>query len=701
MSLRREIISAALLAFIFCMPQPSPLNAEETLKLVEFNKTFKFEDIEARDAKVSPLIKEGEIAGLKLETGNSIQWPGITIKPSSGKAWNLSEYKKITMTVKNTSSVPAFLAWRIDNEGGDGDKNGITLRHQFAPGEQKTFELPLNKLGLELDSEVKFIGMHGTPFCDALDASAITCFIIFSKTPEQKHSFEITSIQAEKADKINKMKAADFFPFIDRYGQYRHSEWLGKIHSDEDMKKAALAESEDLKKNPPSPEFDEYGAWKNGPQLKSTGFFRTEKYNGKWYIVAPNGHLFWSHGVDGVRSGSGTTPITDRKNYFSDLPTEGPLMQFYGKHHWAPRGYYKDVPKPFETYNFTAANLYRKYGDNWKEQFDKLAVERLKSWQMNTIGNWSDADICAMRKIPYVRSIGYTHPVIEGSNGIWGKFPDPFHPDFRKNLAEGLKTEASSAKDPFCMGYFIDNELGWNHNTTQLGLAVLNSPSKQPARQAAINKLKEIYPKLEDLNKAWNCKFDSWDKLSLDANAKLNEKMRADLEELTSLIANEYFKVCREESKKAAPDILYLGCRFASSNNAAVKAAAKYCDIVSYNIYQLSVADFKLPENLDKPVIIGEFHFGALDRGMLHTGLVPVKDQKERAEAYANYINGALKNPALVGAHWFLFGSQATSGRGDGENYQVGLVDLCDTPYSETIEAVRNTGRKMYQTRSE
>lgn len=35
-----------------------------------------------------------------------------------------------------------------------------------------------------------------------------------------------------------------------------------------------------------------------------------------------------------------------------------------------------------------------------------------------------------------------------------------------------------------------------------------------------------------------------------------------------------------------------------------------------------------------------------------------------------------------------------------GENYQIGLVDVCDHPYIETIRAVREVGNTMYKTRS-
>ena len=94
------------------------------------------------------------------------------------------------------------------------------------------------------------------------------------------------------------------------------------------------------------------------------------------------------------------------------------------------------------------------------------------------------------------------------------------------------------------------------------------------------------------------------------------------------------------------------------------------------------MADFRLPEGVDKPVIIGEFHFGALDRGMFHTGPGARRPASRSGPRPTRPTSrGALDNPLIVGTHWFQFGDQATTGRGDGENYQIGFLDVCDTPY--------------------
>ena len=100
----------------------------------------------------------------------------------------------------------------------------------------------------------------------------------------------------------------------------------------------------------------------------------------------------------------------------------------------------------------------------------------------------------------------------------------------------------------------------------------------------------------------------------------------------------------------------------------------------------------------DVPLLIGEFHFGALDRGLFHTGLVPVADQAARAQAYKDYVQGAVRHPQFVGCHWFQYQDEPTIGRVyDEENYQIGFVDVADTPYAETIAAARELGRNLYR----
>jgi hypothetical protein len=288
---------------------------------------------------------------------------------------------------------------------------------------------------------------------------------------------------------------------------------------------------------------------------------------------------------------------------------------------------------------------------------------------------------------------------LEGSEGYWGKFRDVFDPSFQESLRERLAQEkGKTAGDPWCIGYFVDNELGWGDEVS-LAVAALTSPPEQPARQVFVEDLKAKYQTIEKLNQAWGTQHASWEAFLQSREAPHREKAYADLTAFYTKTAETYFQTCRDAVREVAPNNLYLGCRFAWVNPRAVQAAAKFCDVIGYNLYHRSVENFHLPEDLDRPVIIGEFHFGALDRGMFHTGLQPVANQDERAQAYQNYVRGALRSPWIVGTHWFQYGDQATTGRGDGENYQIGFLDVVDTPYPETIRACREVGYSLYEYR--
>ena len=98
-------------------------------------------------------------------------------------------------------------------------------------------------------------------------------------------------------------------------------------------------------------------------------------------------------------------------------------------------------------------------------------------------------------------------------------------------------------------------------------------------------------------------------------------------------------------------------------------------------------------------MINGEFHFGALDRGMFHTGLVATRDQTERADCYRAFVNACLDHPRFVGTHWFQWRDQALTGRSDGENYQIGFLTITDAPYPELVQAARDVAATMYRRR--
>ncbi len=288
---------------------------------------------------------------------------------------------------------------------------------------------------------------------------------------------------------------------------------------------------------------------------------------------------------------------------------------------------------------------------------------------------------------------------------------DPFDPRFAVSVANSLRPVVQKVKgDPWCLGYFVDNELSWGgggEENGRYGLAygALAEEASSPAKQAFLAQLKAKYGDIAKLNAAWGTDFAAWDALNAAYRpaGPLSPALKADMAAFVKSLARRYFQVIHDTLKQADSDHLYLGCRFAWQTPEAVEASAEICDVVSFNIYapRVDPARWAFLNALNKPCIIGEFHFGALDRGMFHTGLVATPNQQARAAMYMDYVRSVLDHPAFVGCHWFQYLDEPLTGRTyDGENYNIGFVNVTDTPYPEMVAAAKTVHAEAYSHRA-
>jgi hypothetical protein len=636
---------------------------------------------------------------ISVTTGTKYDWPGVTVFLKAGER-DLAEYGPLHVTVSNTSARALTLGLSVKNRSQKERSPGGSVTVE--PGREGVLVTNLRLSPWVLDKPLELVGMRGFPAAlggGSFDVRKTAELHVFLAKPDSPATFAVTRVEAFKAP-LQLLAADAFLPFVDRFGQFAHADWPGKIHGDEELKQARANEAKWLAAAPAPAGRDAWGGWALGPQLKATGRFRTEKVGDTWWLVDPDGRLFFSHGVDCVRPGA-ETGVTGREAYFAWLPEkESPGAKFYGWSGWAPHGFYKDKGT-FKTFDFARSNLLRKYGEAWETAFAELAHQRIRAWGLNTVANWSDEKVYRLRRTPYTVCLNTKGPRIEGSDGWWGKFPDPFAAEFRDGIAKRAldQQKEGTASDPWCLGFFVDNELSWGKDDRDLARAALLSPAAQPAKLAFKTWLEKKYATPEALNAAWGTAFASWDAF-LSTTNKPNEKLcGTDLESFHTQIAEQYFRTIRDALKAAAPEALYLGCRIAWGAPSVYRAAAQYCDVVSVNSYQ-KAATKDLPDGSeDKPMINGEFHFGALDRGLFHTGLVATKSQEERAACYAAFVTSCLTHPRYVGTHWFQWRDQALTGRGDGENYQIGFLTVTDQPYPELVEAARAVGATMYAVR--
>jgi hypothetical protein len=132
-------------------------------------------------------------------------------------------------------------------------------------------------------------------------------------------------------------------------------------------------------------------------------------------------------------------------------------------------------------------------------------------------------------------------------------------------------------------------------------------------------------------------------------------------------------------------------------------AGMKFFDVYSINCYREKVpaeTPRQIHALLKMPTMIGEWHFGALDVGLPASGIGHLKNQADRARAYRIYLEDAAAQPGCVGAHWFTLYDQSALGRFDGENYNIGFLDVCHRPYEALGRAAIASHERLYQVAS-
>lgn len=683
--------------------------------------------VSAKDAIVqSTAGPEGELRN-RVEFAPDVDWPQLMLRPRSG-VWDWSAATTLVVPVENPTSERIELLVRIDDDPhATGSDHTMGSLATIEPGSSIHLVVPLRPI------ENASLGMHAGPPPLADHGNENMAELARRKTPESVHGqidprhITCVHLSLRKGDRrtliVGNLKTevglwgqGGAKDLVDGFGQFSRGSWPEKVTSVEDLKRRQEEEDQELAKwEKEAPSFDRFGGILGGPKFKATGYFRTEKSKDRWWLVTPEGHGFFSTGVDAVMVADGRTYIQGREELFRDLPAQdGPLAAHYGtsdsRNLAVPQ---KGRSINFGRYfNFYTANLERKYGPDYLTQWRANAIRRLKGWGFNTLGAWTEQSVVAEKQLPYTTKLTITGDFsrISSGNDHWGKMADPFDPRFSSAVDSIIRTQTASLKDdPNLIGYFVDNELSWGgvgnpsdpRKHYGLALSALAGGMDIPAKAFFVDLLRAKYRTPDRLAEAWGVGFKSWDELSAPGFSLPmlpSEALIGDLKEFTKRYADKYFQTIAEALKRNDPNHLYLGCRFAAQTEEAVAAAAQWCDVVSFNIYHTKINSAEKGEfrKLGKPVIIGEFHFGSRDRGPFWGGMVDVGEENKRGPAYEEYVMDAVADGDIVGCHWFQYVDQPITGRlGDGENGHVGLVSAADIPYRPFIETVRTTNLKV------
>jgi hypothetical protein len=584
-------------------------------------------------------LKKAQVEGVKVEPGGrpdtlllrfpASETPGSLTVPVPPAAADWSSCGAFTFEFASSSTI----RWEMQIR----NRRGQTFTYRVQPYQDVPAKAAISNAFLtrEYMNNRQYKAHWLSSWANHIDLTQVASIAI-RMAPNREVTLRLGPLALEPHEAADEFRLGR--PVVDAFGQWIGLEWPGKVRAAADLARLWAAEDAALEK---AERFavSEYGGWSER-RVKATGFFRTVQNGGRWWLVDPAGHLFFSAGPDCVRYANSTL-VTGREALFAKLP-----------------------PGSAETADFYQANARQRHGEaDFVNKWKAHQARRLRAWGFNTVANWSDAGLFDGPAVPFVTTVS-----VDRGGRAWQGFPDVYSEAFAAEAAQQAARQCARFRDePRLIGYFIGNEPRWpGRNLIDLILR-----DKDPsATQAFVRKF-------------------------LDQRGDTPAAREA----LMEALSRRYFTAVCGAIRKADPNHMILGIRWAGNAPDPVLKANDVFDVFSLNIYAFEPPADRIERIhalTKRPILIGEFHFGAPERGYAPS-LVMVKDQTERGAAYQYYLERAAAFPQVVGAHWFQFADQPVTGRFDGENYNIGFVNQLDVPYPELVKFAQAAHRRMYR----
>jgi hypothetical protein len=472
---------------------------------------------------------------------------------------------------------------------------------------------------------------------------------------------------------------------LDDMGQSMLHEWPTKSHSTEEVTERLQTQLAAAPEQHLPQGFSRWGGWL-GKRFSATGFFRTQRDQSRWWLVDPDGYAFWSSGLDCVGFGIDTA-YEGMEAALAWLPdADGPYAQ---AHH--ERG-------EVRAFDYLKANFIRAFGpEAAHNKWSAITLGLLRQFGFNTVANWSDWRIARDAQVPYVRPLDGR---VLSVPTVYRDFPDVFHPDCDRAKAAFAEQLRETRDDPAFIGYFLMNEPNWGFAQETPAAGMLFNTPKCYARQALSVFLRGRYGDEERLSDAWEIGTTFAELAEGEWNIPLTKRAQADLADFSAIMAERLFGGLSAACREVDPNHLNLGIRYYTIPPAWTIKGMRNFDVFSMNCYRMRVPAEEMAQIntlLDLPIMIGEWHFGALDVGLPASGIGHVPTQADRGKAFRVYLEDAAAQPWCVGVHYFTLYDQSALGRFDGENYNIGFLDTCNRPYAPLAEAARLSHERLYQ----
>lgn len=479
---------------------------------------------------------------------------------------------------------------------------------------------------------------------------------------------------------------------VDELGQLAGRSWPGRV-SDEETLRAALTTERDRPAPAPRVDRSHYGGCLQR-YFEASGRFRLHRDGGTWWLVDPDGFGFFSSGVGLVRDAEPAAIVPGTEELYAWLPRkDSAFADCLGEH----------AASSMPTVAFARANLKRAFGAQHAATWTALTSRRLRDWGFNTLGPGSDPGLVQSLRLPWTFAMAR----FPGTPlRLYRDLADVFDPAYSSQAKEWAAQLASLADDPLLLGYSMGAEPAWADGGANLASEMLETHPGSHSRRAFARFVAARYT--DDVaawTRTWGLAVEGFADLEARCFHRLADSHPgavADLWDFSKLLARRWAEIPVRECRKAAPQLLNLGCVFAADANELCAEAAREFDLVSLAL------DTHLPDpdiiaqivaRCGKPVLLADHAVGSRDRGQLATGRLAATNQPQRAAAVRACWELAASLPGVVGCHWAQWNDQPALGRHDGECAQTGLVDVCQQPYPELAAAFSLAHDRLYQLR--
>jgi len=366
-SLRRSL--PAVLA-LFATPLLAAPAGQQTL--FNFVRPADVVQVATQDASLpqsnAEQTPEGEV--LRRVTFNPVARPTLRLSPQTG-AWDWSQSGVMSLRIQSAMNWPVTLYVTVQSNDG----KTLVSRVDLPAGPAQTLLVPLQptsslnqgmKAGPPMPMTVDGQRILLASSAGELDRSKVVSVSLSMDQPKVAQSILLERFGVQDGEGVIQTV---YGALVDAYGQSTRAKWPEKVGSDEQLKSAAAKEQQLLKTwlaEREKSSLDKFGGWTRGPTFKASGFFRTEKRDGRWYLVTPQGHPFYSLGVNSVTADINQTYVAGREWMFESLPqADEPLANHFGEGD-NRGGNGVDQGRGFnfgKWYDFYGANLQRLYGD--------------------------------------------------------------------------------------------------------------------------------------------------------------------------------------------------------------------------------------------------------------------------------------------------------------------------------------------------